>query len=582
MTDIDYRAELHRQLRRLRADVRGDLETVARLRAVAKQGDDIERLTNDIDHQLERLPRAAVVTLVGATGAGKSALLNALVGGRVANEGVDRPTTREPVVYAPHDADLSLLLGAITPAPRVVRYDRGGGPWTTQVLIDAPDVNSVAVEHRATVAQLAERSDVLLVVLHRQSVVEQASVSFIDLFAARRRLIFVLNRIDEISDEARMGLVAQARSMASTRWSAPEAPVIAVSAKLAQQQPNAPGWQELCDVLNGMARDSAIAGVRRLNAVGTAAGLERIFRAIQADVAVDLEQLPVETGDGVIKLAQRVGEEVAARLQLRRADVAAILLAEAAKRWDGPGGWALRVGGMSALGIGAGALLARRHPLLATGAAAGSVAANQAYEALQRQRTTEVDGLLPVRTEFAGWYAEALAAPRLRAVRLVEDPEQLGLPAATALREDTAALVEEAWAAFIERDLPTAAQRSALRFFHIPLDLPVYGLAGWVVYRVAEGFISGRYTGTDFLVNALLLLAAYLLLTSFVIRRLLSWRTGRLLNQITSVARAAVNDRGEGARHAVGEITQRMREALQRLADLSATWRERLGQSPLP
>ena len=157
MTDTDYRAELHRQLGRLRAELRADLDCVAPLRAVAPHRDDIDRLTSDLDHQLERLPRAAVVTLVGATGAGKSALLNALVGSRVANVGVDRPTTREPVVYAPHDADLTLLLGAITPAPRVVRYDRSVGPWTTQVLIDAPDVNSVAVEHRATVDQLAER-----------------------------------------------------------------------------------------------------------------------------------------------------------------------------------------------------------------------------------------------------------------------------------------------------------------------------------------------------------------------------------------------------------------------------------------
>lgn len=577
MTDTDYRAELHRRLRQLQADLRGDLAVVAPLRAMARQRDEIERLSSDLDHQLERLPRAAVVTLVGATGAGKSALLNALVGSRIASEGVDRPTTREPVVYAPHDADLGLLLGAIDPAPRVVRYERASGPWTTQVLIDAPDVNSVAVGHRDTVDQLAERSDVLLVVLHRQSVVEQASVSFIDLFAARRRLIFVLNRIDEISDEARDGLVAQARSMAATRWSAPDAPVIATSAKLAQQQPNAPGWRELCDSLNAMVRDSAIAGVRRLNAVGTAATLEGVLRETEAAVAADLAALPAEAGDGMVKLAQRVGEEVAERLQLRRADVAAILLAEAAKRWDGPGGWVLRVGGMSALGIGAGALLARRHPLIATGAAAGSVAANQAYEALQRQRATEADGLLPVPSEFASWYAEALAAPRLRAVRLVEAPEQIGLPAAANLRSETSEVVEEAWSTFIARDLPAQAQRSALRYFHIPLDLPVYALGAWVVYRVAGGFISGHYTGTDFLVNALLLLAAYLFLTSFIIRRVLSWRAGRLLHRITSVARAAVNERGEEARHAVGEITQRMHGALRRLSNLSAAWRERLG-----
>jgi ATPase subunit of ABC transporter with duplicated ATPase domains len=51
-----------------------------------------------------------VITLVGSTGAGKSTLLNALAGRRIAQEGVDRPTTREPVVYAPEDADLGELV----------------------------------------------------------------------------------------------------------------------------------------------------------------------------------------------------------------------------------------------------------------------------------------------------------------------------------------------------------------------------------------------------------------------------------------------------------------------------------------
>jgi hypothetical protein len=62
----------------------------------------------------------------------------------------------------------------------------------------------------------------------------------------------------------------------------------------------------------------------------------------------------------------------------------------------------------------------------------------------------------------------------------------------------------------------------------------------------------------------------------------LSWRTHRLLRQITSVARAAVNERGEAARHSVAQITQRMRDALGRLATLSLLWRERLGEVPPP
>ena len=581
MIGTDPRAQLHHELRHLRAELQSDLSAVADLRAVGARREEIERLTNDLEHQLERLPRAAVVTLVGATGAGKSALLNALVGSSVATEGVDRPTTREPVVYAPHDADLTALLGAVTPPPVVVRYERAAaGPWTTQVLIDAPDLNSVAAEHRVTVTALAERSDVLVVVLHRQSVVEQASVSFVDAFAGRRRLIFVLNRSDELSDAARVDLLAQVRQLAAARWNAADAATFCVSARAAQGQPHAPGWAEFCDALRSAVRDSAVAGVRRLNALGTAARLERLFAQVRDEVAEDLHTLPHEAGSGVARLTQRVGEEVAARLRLRAADVSALLLAEAAKRWDGPGGWTLRTGGLGGLGLGAGALLARRSPIIAAGAAAGSLAADRMRNVVQRLRLIEADGLLPERAEFADWYVDALSSARVRASRLAGEPEGMGLPMPDDLRIETAGAVEESWNAFVERDLPAAAHGSVLRFLRVPLDLPVYGLGGWVVYRVARGFFTEQYTGTDFLVNALLLLAAYLLAVSVIVRRALAWRARRLLGHVIGRGRTAVAEPGEKLQRAVASAAAAKLEALQRLTSLSTTWRDRLGMQP--
>jgi hypothetical protein len=578
MIDSDYRAHLHRELQRLRAELQADLDCVACLRAIAVKRDEIDRLAADLDHQIERLPRAAVVTLVGATGAGKSALLNALVGEPIAEEGIDRPTTREPVVYAPHEADLTVLLGAVNPEPRVVRYQRSAtGPWSAQVLIDAPDLNSVAHEHRITVTQLAERSDVLLVVLHRQSVVEEASVSFVDAFSQRRRFLFVLNRIDELAGESGAALLSQVRALAAERWRAPDAPVVSVSARLAQQQPNAPGWRELCGALSDLVRESAIGGVRRLNALGIAARLEQIFARAGTEVEEDLERLPDEASAGVSAVAQLAADEVAMRLRLRRADVTALLVAETAKRWDGPSGWALRAGGAGTVGLGAGVLLARRHPLLGAGTAAGSLAIEQLRNGFQRERLGDADGLLPAPGEVAQWCGEALGTARLRAARLAGEPEVLGLPVAEELRSEIGAAVAEAWTAFVTRDLPAAAQRSALRFFQLLLDLPVYALAGWVVYRVATGFAGGNYTGVDFLINAFLLLAAYLLATTFLIRRLLGFRARRLLDHITVRGREAVHTRSEAARHAVAEITGRIRDALRRLTTLSATWQERLG-----
>jgi hypothetical protein len=122
-----------------------------------------------------------------------------------------------------------------------VRYDAASGPWTAQVLIDAPDMNSIDEQHRAVVAALAERSDVLVIVLHHQSVLEEASVSFVDAFAGRRQLLFVLNRADELTGAARTASAAQIRQLAATRWRARMRGVM-VSAR-ATGQPT-PSWPD--------------------------------------------------------------------------------------------------------------------------------------------------------------------------------------------------------------------------------------------------------------------------------------------------------------------------------------------------
>src|SRR5690349_13625232 len=109
----DLRVTLEALRRRLHAQV----DVVAPLRAVAERRPELDGLLADLDRQIARVQRAAVITLVGATGAGKSTLLNALAGRRIAQEGVDRPTTRQPVIYAPLDADVAELTGDAVARP---------------------------------------------------------------------------------------------------------------------------------------------------------------------------------------------------------------------------------------------------------------------------------------------------------------------------------------------------------------------------------------------------------------------------------------------------------------------------------
>src|SRR5262247_240441 len=126
---MDDSTTLRAHLDQLRTRLHDDIAIVSALRAVTQR-------RADLDRQIGRVQRAAVITLVGATGAGKSTLLNALAGRRIAREGIDRPTTRRPVIYAPHDADVSELVGPEIDRPEgrdseggplVVRYDAASG-----------------------------------------------------------------------------------------------------------------------------------------------------------------------------------------------------------------------------------------------------------------------------------------------------------------------------------------------------------------------------------------------------------------------------------------------------------------------
>ena len=572
-------AELARELGRLQQSLEEDLAAVGNLRAVEALGPRLERLRADLGRQLERLRDPAVITLVGATGAGKSTLLNALVERSVALEGESRPTTVRPVVYAPAGAELDGLLTDLPgPEPAVVHYGEGAGrgPWSEQVLIDAPDINSVASEHREVVRALAERSDALVVLVHHQSMVEESSVSFVDEFAGRRHMIFALGRADELNAESRAALLSELQRLARERWRAPSAPVLAVSPRAAQTRPDSEGWPELVGALRDLVAQKLLAGVRRENALGTAARLGELFAAAEKEAGSDLQSLPLDVHAGVARLNGRLSQELAERLRFRRPDLLTQLWSEAARRWDGPGGFALRAHGLGTLGLGAGALLLRRSPLLAAGAAAGAVAADRTRQAVQRSRLESTGGLLPGEREFETWYLDALGEARLRAARLMGSPEALGLPRPAEAREQVGAVVHEAWEHLLERDLPHLAERSLPVWLRWPLDLPVYLLGGWVVWKAATGFFAEQYLGLDFLVNALLLVIAYLFVVGFSVRRLLTWRARGLLVGVLEEAAGGLAAWGESTHRTARDATLGPREVLGRLAGLGARWRDAL------
>ncbi|KAA3615188.1 MAG: ATP-binding cassette domain-containing protein [Planctomycetota bacterium] len=569
---------LRRRILDLRDKLQADLDKVRSLQAVTRNHSEIQELLDDLDRQLERVRRSPVITLVGATGAGKSTLLNALVGGPIAKEGDDRPTTRTPVVYAPQDSDLKVFLKGLQEKPKVVRYEPGEntGRWTGQIFIDAPDVNSVAASHRELVSALADRSDVLVAVMHRQSVVEKAAVSFLEQFTGRRRLIFVLNRADELTGESRAMLLQQIRWLAGEELALNQPKVLAISARQAKAGEEGEGafdWPDLCALLDQYVGNQKLDGLRGLNAIGTAQRLQRYFEQAQTSCRQDLQQLPKEVADGLDRLALLTSQDVEARLELRKPDVANLLWTETAKRWDGPCGWALRSGGLSGLGLGASTFFMARNPVIAAGAAGAAVATSKVRQVARKRRVaTGAEELLPADADFQGWYGESLGEARLRTARLAGKPDALGVPDGDTALERTMVAVEDSWTHLVDRELPESAARSVARPVRLALDIPVYAFLAWVVFGAIVGFFKGDYLGIDYLINALLILVVYMVVLRFFMRRYLLLRTGRLLSGVMVKMKATLQDTADRAREEVSDEIQRVEKSLTGLSELDQSW----------
>jgi Dynamin family len=129
------------------------------------------------DYVLPRLRRldAPLLTVVGgSTGAGKSTVVNSLVGAQVTPSGVLRPTTRSPVLVC-HPDDLRWFSDTRV-LPELTRTSGAGTDHRTLQLVpapsldaglaflDAPDIDSVVTANRRLAAQLLAAADLWLFV----------------------------------------------------------------------------------------------------------------------------------------------------------------------------------------------------------------------------------------------------------------------------------------------------------------------------------------------------------------------------------------------------------------------------------
>ncbi|MDO5661135.1 MAG: 50S ribosome-binding GTPase [Brachybacterium sp.] len=210
-----------------------------------------------------------VVGFFGATGSGKSSVMNALVGREITRAAVRRPTTAAPVAAVLGESgsdplldwlqvsERHLLDGTGDPLEHAARDAGGSAGIPGMVLLDLPDMDSVEASNRALAEAMTGQVDVLVWVTDPQKYADDAlHADFITPFAGHDAVtVVVLNQVDALRPDERDPVVRSLGQLVR-RDGLETAPVLATSAHTGE------GIDELRELLLRIARDNEAAAAR--------------------------------------------------------------------------------------------------------------------------------------------------------------------------------------------------------------------------------------------------------------------------------------------------------------------------------
>lgn len=197
-------------------------------RAKEQRGWAIQQIDDYIAPRLDNLDAPLLAVVGGSTGAGKSTIVNAMVGSPVTRTGAIRPTTRQPILlHAPGDdpwfetdrvlPGLSRIRGTKT-NEHLPSSQAGAAPDANLIgsvvlvedariprhvaLVDAPDIDSIADENRALASQLLAAADLWFFVTTANRYADAVPWRLLDDAAARDITVAViLNRVPPGSEQ---------------------------------------------------------------------------------------------------------------------------------------------------------------------------------------------------------------------------------------------------------------------------------------------------------------------------------------------------------------------------------------------
>ena len=288
----------------------------------AARAEMVDQLEDYVLPRLVQIDAPLLAVVGGSTGAGKSTLVNSLVGEKVSEPGVLRPTTRSPVlVHHPGDAgwfDQQRILPELerttraTADPGALQLVSSAAIPQGLAVLDAPDIDSVEERNRSLAAQLLAAADLWLFVTSAARYADQVPWGFLRQAAERSAAVaIVLDRtppaaVEEVSSHlARM--LTDRGLKDSPLFTVPESPLDGRGLLPPETVSEILGWlTELgadVEARNGVVRqtlDGAVRSVaRRTHLVADACQAQADMRArLKRDVDVSYDQALVDVEKG--------------------------------------------------------------------------------------------------------------------------------------------------------------------------------------------------------------------------------------------------------------------------------------------
>lgn len=229
-------SDLHRRVRAATLN----LDTPGAAEARQLRAEVTDQLSDYILPRLVQLDGPLLTVVGGSTGAGKSTLVNSLVGEQVTEAGVLRPTTRSPVLaHNPADAEWFAPDRILPELPRTstIANDTNALRLAPTDLIppglailDAPDVDSIDRGNRELAAQLLAAADLWLFVTSAARYADQVPWDYLRSAAERSMAVAVV--LDRTQPEAVTEVRGHLARMMTSRglsdsplFTVPESPV---------------------------------------------------------------------------------------------------------------------------------------------------------------------------------------------------------------------------------------------------------------------------------------------------------------------------------------------------------------------